>query len=110
MVSHGSSDTFITCALISVGWDLEMLCTLAHAETRYCIEMKHRLLSKRLIAGNMLDGEKITCASIIFHSGCMGNLFSAIACCPDYKKLFKMPRSHEIACRYASRLTFALKE
>lgn len=79
MVSHGSSDTFITCALlISAGWDLEMLCTLAHNETRYCIEMKHRLPSKWLIAVNMLDGEKITCASIIFHAGCMGNLFHGL--------------------------------
>lgn len=50
--------SFITCALISAGWDLEMLCTLALNETRYCIEMKHRLLSKWLIAANMLDGEK----------------------------------------------------
>lgn len=35
---------------------------------------------------------------------------SSMACCPDYRKLSKMPRSHEIPCRYTSWLTFALKE
>lgn len=35
-----------------------MFCTLAHTETRYCIETKYRLFSKLLRAGGMLDREK----------------------------------------------------
>lgn len=64
----------LRCALISDGWSPETFCTSAHTETRYCTETKYRLFSK-LLSWRLLDGEKLNCASIIFHLSCTGNLF-----------------------------------
>lgn len=58
MVLCDSSDTFSMMYSYLCWVDLELSCTLACTETRYCIETKYRLFSGQLRAGGTLGGEK----------------------------------------------------